>query len=766
MSVISQHIHPTFQPTPLALGVTLALGLGLTIFTPTQAYAQNDENAAEAVQELALTRVEQAKQNTATTLAPLDMRMILRSDLSESLSILPSVRVADTASSSTRQADLRPAEFSIRGAAPYQNNIRLDNASIDSFLDPANRVLPGGNPERSSVAGHSQALFIDPAFLQQLEIIDRNASASEGGFTGGVLRATTRGYQGQNSVNLSYRTTRDNWTQFHIDERQLSNFEEGAAQRVTGTPNEFQPDFDKHELSLSGATRVGQVGIFAGVSERRASTTQKRTAEIAALSDMNYFLETGHAFKPGTETELNNYSRYYTLRADILDVPYDLYATLSYSDFQEESFLINFLESDFSSEVRGLNLAVNYGNDFGATRLDANVAVGRSNNRRDALLNTQDNFRGRNFYSQVAFIGGFGSLENQQNTVSSRIDLSTPINQQLHFNYGGEIRHAKLEQQRAEDYIETAYNPPTPAQLNGLQGAVPYEDHILDRRVTYLAGDISFDTTNYDAYAEFDGELNQFYYRAGVRAGRDDWLANTNFAPRLMAGYYFGGDQDFNLEVGANRYYGKSFLSYRLNELARRNIRIEQSTNPYDPNATIVESSAADEWESNDLDTPYDNEYSISLTTHRWQGVLGTSVTRREGKQQIRTQTNPETGLKRFANSGQSETTQFDLFWRSPTYQWAASNWRVNSSLSWMDKETDAQLLSGGYLSGSDPLRDVLLGGQVISAFELPAADFALPFKAQIDITTLALNDRLLVRNAFSFSDGFEFLRRMALLNK
>lgn len=750
-----------FKLHSIALKITLAMGVTLT--ASPQLYAKQSEKgeANTELQELEVTRVEQLEtRSTDMTLAPLDMRMSLRSDLSEALSIIPSVRVEDTASSSTRQADLRPAEFSIRGAAPYQNNIRLDNASIDSLLDPANRVSPGGSPDRTSVAGHSQALFIAPEFLEQLEIIDRNASASEGGFTGGVVKATTRSYQGSNAFNISYRTTGDHWTQFHIDEQQLSKFEEGAGQLPTGTPNEFQPTFDKHEFTLSGASRIGDIGVFAGFSERRSKTVQKRAAELALMTDMDYFLKTGHVFKPGDDTTLKSHSRYYTLRADLLEVPYDLYATLSYSDFSEESFLINFANSDFTNDVQGLNLSVNYGDTIGNTRIDANVAFGQSSNKRDSYINTLDNFRGRNFYTDVAYIGGYGSLENQQTTLSTSLDLSTTLSQDLNINYGVEIRHARLKQHRPEDLVDTAYNPPTPGQINALQGTVPYEDHILERQVTYQAGDIAFNSTNFDAYAELAGEAGSFYYRTGARISHDDWLGNTNIAPRLMAGYAFGHDKDFNLEVGANRYYGKSFLSYRLNELARRNIHILQRESGYDPDSELIASTGEDEWESNNLDTPYDDEYSISLSSSRWHGVIGSSVTWREGNKQVRTKRDPETRLRRFVNSGQSETLQFDLFWRSPTYQWFNTNWRLNSGLSWMDKTTDAQLLNGGYLNAQDPLRKVLFKGDVISLYELPASDYATPVRAQLDIITLAFDDQLFVRNAFSFSNGYHYVQR------
>ena len=97
-----------------------------------------------------------------------------RSDLAEALSVIPSVRVAEGASSSRQQGDIKPAEFSIRGASPYQNRFVLDGAAVDNLIDPA-QSQRADNYTR--VAGHSQGQFIDTRFLQNIEVSDTNVSA-------------------------------------------------------------------------------------------------------------------------------------------------------------------------------------------------------------------------------------------------------------------------------------------------------------------------------------------------------------------------------------------------------------------------------------------------------------------------------------------------------------------------------------------------------------------------------------------------------------
>ena len=313
---------------------------------------------------------------------------------------------------------------------------------------------------------------------------------------------------------------------------------------------------------------------------------KKRTAERAFISDLDYFLETGNAFKHGDEDKLDSESRYFTVRADALDVPYDLYATFSFSDFSEDSFLINYLNSDFSSEVTGYNLSVNYGDDFGATRMDSTVALNLSDNSRDAQVNTLDNFKGRSLF-ETAIVGSYGDLENEQERLSASVDFDTELNENQNFLYGLEIDHVRLHQNRPEDFVSTEYYPDDSSLTTG----VPYAEHHVYREAVYGAGDIGFNETNFSAYGEIKGESESLFYSGGLRASRDAWLGNTNLAPRLSGGMYLADDESLSVEVGANRYYGKSFLSYRLRDEEKKFVTVREREETYNPDSPFNEFS-------------------------------------------------------------------------------------------------------------------------------------------------------------------------------
>lgn len=684
-----------------------------------------------------------------------EMRNAVRGDLAETLSIIPSVRVADKSSSSLQQGDIKPAEFSIRGAAPYQNKLMLDGASIDNLMDPAQRENPSNY---TSVAGHSQGIFLNTDFLSQVEVIDVNASASEGGFSGGVIKAETKSYDGESFFQISHRRTRDSWTNFHIDPAQLGEFGDGAAQAVTGVPGDFQPNFRKDQLSLQGATRIGDIGIFAGLDEKTSRIWQKQVVDI----DFDHFAQTGRIFKPSEERSLDTYSRSGVLRLDMLEQDYLLNASLAFSEYDQDTFFINYLDSDFDSRHQGLNLSVNYGQHFGDTRLDLNVSAGVSSDERYFKHDVLDQYRYTTIY-QGGIIGGYGDLESEQRTLATTLKLSTPLSDTLTFDYGGELRWLNFRQNRLNDFTYNEYTldftQPLPPQT-GLGSWSP-ADQYHAREVIYQAGEIKFNNLNAAAFTELNGDHQRFFWRTGLRLERDDWLGNTNLAPRLSAGLYLDAAKRYRITAGANRYYGKSFLAYRLRELERDLILIRSRTSP---TAEYQSVDVNRTWFYQDLDTPYDDELNLGISGPLMSGEAGLMLVERKGQRQVRTRYDATTQMYWFDNSGSSRTHQVDLYWRSTPAEWLGAYWAINTSASWMDKQTDTTYgnSSSGYLSNSNSADDeVWFEGKRILKRDLPANDFATPVSINLDLITRSGDDRLQLRNAFALTNGYRSLRNV-----
>jgi len=735
--------------------ISLALSISLSTFSG-NAFAKQENN----IQELALTKLEDSTKTDNLVLSEIDTQSTARNDLSEAISIIPSVRIANTASSSLQQSDIKPVEFSIRGAAPYQNNIQLDNATIDSFLNPAYKLSAGGTPSRTQVSGHSQSIFIDSRLLGDIEVIDSNASAKEGGFTGGVVKANTRGYEGKNTFNISHRITNDSWTEFYIDPAQVELFEDGAAQLPVGSPGQFQPSFDKSETLLSGTTRVDNIGLFVGYSEKRSETTQKQDTIFALFDDTDYFLETGNVFRRTNETRLDSKSQFFTVRADLLESSYDLYTTFAYSNYYADSFLINYADSEFQSEIKGYNLAVNYGDNFDNTRVDLVLAANISDNVRDTKLNTFDNYNGRSIYTGTALNGNFGDLENNQKVLSSDLNFITSWTEKTAFHYGLSFKYIRAEQHRAEDFVDSTYYPDSPTKLSGIAGNVAYEDHNLYREVTYGAGDIGDSINTYAAYGEITGDIDRFFYRTGLRIERDGLFNNTNIAPRFSAGFFFKEDKSLKAELGLNRYYGKSFLSYILRNEEKQFVSSRIRESRYDASSPIVAEDIIDNWLPNELKSEYDDEIVLKFSLVKNYGTFALNLISRKGKDQVRTDYNNDDKTYTYTNHGASKSSEAEVLFLSNKYNWRATSWTINGSVSIVDRESDAQYLDGGYGVSSDALEEVIFEEKKILRTELPASDFAVPLRAKIDVVTSALNDQLQVRNSFSHSNNYEYLGR------
>ena len=685
-----------------------------------------------------------------------ELRDGLRSDLAESVSVLPSVRVDNTASSSLRQGDLKPAEFSIRGAAAYQNKIELDGASIDNLLDPATKESASNYTQ---VAGHSQGLFIDTDFLQRIEVVDVNASAADGGFSGGIVRAQTQAYNGRDSLTISHRRTQDSWTEFHIDPSQEGEFSDGAAQLPTGVPGEFQPNFKKSQTSISGTTRIGDIGIFAGISEKRSRVQQLQYVDV----DLDHFFETGRIFRPSEERELETHSRYGVVRMDLLDRDYDLNASLAYSDYSEDSFLINYRDSDFDSQHNGLNLSVNFAQDLGPRRMELNIRAGVTADQRDYGENVLDQYSYTSIYD-AGIVGGYGELQNNQRTLGSTLKFTQPLGQSIIWQYGGEFNWIGYKQDRGNDFIFNRYQldftQPLPAPIS--PGSWSPTDQYLHRNVVYHAGELSFNNLNAALFSELTGEYDQFGWRVGLRAERDGWLGNTNFAPRLLLEYFLDEQRDYRISAGANRYYGKSFLSYRLREKERSMLTIRERSSP---TADFVVVEPDKEWSYTDLNTPYDDEYSLGISGPLWAGKAGLQFVHRRGREQVRSRYDSSTGIYNFTNGGSSETNQVDLIWQSNPLNWRNSRWSLLTTASWMDKSTDSTYIdgAGGYLATNNADTEVIFEGSRIKRNELPGGDLATPITANIDLITQAIGDRLYVRNSLTYTDGYEYLRNSGI---
>ncbi len=162
----------------------------------------------------------------------------------------PAVQFSNTANSSNTPGELAPENVSFHGEKFYNNNFMIDGLSNNSNINPgANKGVLDGDPDGYNPtdlpAGGTQSFWINSELIESLEVFDSNVSAKYGDFTGGVVDAKLMDPKlDKASGKISYRTSRDSWTSYHVDSSISEEF-------YSGTNLYYQPKFKKQFYSAT-----------------------------------------------------------------------------------------------------------------------------------------------------------------------------------------------------------------------------------------------------------------------------------------------------------------------------------------------------------------------------------------------------------------------------------------------------------------------------------------------------------------------------------
>ena len=141
--------------------------------------------------------------------------------INEAISILPGVQMPEQGRASTQGGEILPPNLSISGSKTYENNLIVDGINNNSLLSQLNN-----DPTSFQfVPGHPQAMSLDTSLLEEIKVYRYNIPVSYGNFTGGVVDSTTRHPDPVFWGEINYRSTRDEWTDFHIDRELREDFE-------------------------------------------------------------------------------------------------------------------------------------------------------------------------------------------------------------------------------------------------------------------------------------------------------------------------------------------------------------------------------------------------------------------------------------------------------------------------------------------------------------------------------------------------------------
>ena len=659
--------------------------------------------------------------------------------LNEKLRILPGLQLSEDYNRSTSGGEILPPNLSISGGKFYQNNFLIDGVANNNLIDPA---LKWGTDNINDTPGHPQERFLSSDLIERVTIYNSNVPARFGGFSGGVVNAVTQDPGKKFAGHLAYRTTRNQWTKFHIAEDDQKSFVEGGRE----TTDPLHPKFTKNDYAvtlnfpLSGKsgllTSWHQIDSTIPLPYLGASKEQKRQLQSYFLKYVN------------------------ELSADDL-----LKLTFNSTPYREGHFNFNVLNSDYLIKMDAFSLQGEWQHFFAAGDVQFVSAYRRSSNSRSGPKDmrtwaaTDSKDWGRLVGAKTSIEGGFGSIEKIQES----FDLKGLLHLEPISTWA--VRHeltTGFELNRTAGSFE---RPETSYAYNGAQlsSTILCEGNDFDcvekeqffaKRMIYPAGKSQAVIRQMALHGEDLLRYRRLEIRPGFRLDYNDLMEEVNLAPRFVASYDLFGSAATIFRVGANRYYGTTLLTYKLREAKipfrseSRGIDINNNLTPWI--ATTVRGVSATRFSS--LQTPYADELSIGLDQKLAGGVLNLEYVRREGRDEFsRTYSALEAdGFRYYTlnNFGQSHHERYSLAWER---RWLRHFLSFNAS--WQETTTTNEDYDTTLLS--EEINDqIWYNGELINKGDLPARNHNRPIIVNL-IWVTELPGRVVFTNHSRYRNGY-----------
>lgn len=662
-------------------------------------------------------------------------------DALDALRLLPNVNfdVNQFSAEPEDLQDLRPSDISISGGQIYDNSIRIDGVAVDNVMD-----VTGTNPFNfNEVAGAAaQTIFLDPSLIDSLEVRDSNISAQFGEFSGGVVDAKLRNPGEDFGASLRFGFENDDFVEYEVEDADLA---------AADPP----PEFTRWRLHGTIDVPVNErFGLLFGFGRSQSEVDY-------ALSE-NY----GGAFRGLRSTSDN----FLVKGVYEFDNGLKLVSSLVYSPYESEAANPNGVDNLIVSKGGGLTFKTELDGTTGvydwllrASYVDADMS-------REA---PPFNFSWSSEAPSIDFCtnrnctqGGFGDLEQYQRDYT----LEGQAGRDLfggRFNFGGEVGLVDAFKARNEEgraYSRGAYNPNTvcadasdPACIDGEIALPVYFAYLpYEANVEILQGAI---------WAEQNQSFGPVDIRAGLRASTDDYLENTNIAPRLSA--VWNVNDDWQVTAGANRYYGRNFVGYAIREQYPDFFTFERD--PTVNGDQLIYSE--DDWvltrvrrltgfRDANLDTPFSDELTVAVTFpafDRFNGIGRLKAVQRWHRDQIVRSpreeiTDTDEDGNEFtrrvffpSNAGKTDYLGLSAEW---TGSWRNTALTLNAA--WSETVNNADDL-GTYFDGFDAedlaTDFILYQGRIISLAELQEEalreNFATPFTANAALRSRWFNESL-----------------------
>lgn len=692
-------------------------------------------------------------------------------DIGSLLRINPNVQFDETSRTSRNMGEIRPADISINGGLYYQNAFMLDGASFNNDLDP---VGPASPANVQDVPSHAQGIALDTSLIGTLTVYDSNVPASYGGFNGGVVEAESRKARDAFSGSVALRMARSAWNEVHIAEPAMVDFEQSANEAQ-------QPRYDKYEVraTLEGRTSHG-LGLIGNVVRTRSVIPLRGyTAGRSSAGDDN----TKEQVRENTSA---------SLRADWSNGEgLEIGASVTYAPTDERYFIINAKNGFYDLKQGGPVASVRVNWQRGAWTWRNALSFSQLDSSRRSQVDYWKSWaRSAQMdwgVTELSAEGSWGNIDQSDRSIGYKLSLEREA---LHWGrgehrlqYGMEYRDRKAEYHRLNDHyswlsplatttctdrsgvvdVDGCSLSPVAATAGGL---VKGRGQYFSRRNIYREGFYGASNREWSVFAQDDVRLGRWSLRPGVRVDGDSLMGKTTVAPRLAMSWDAFGDRDTLFTAGINRYYGRSFFSYKLRE-GRERLQLEQrrgaSTLPW----TDVRTSPAS-YRFDQLRVPYSDEVSAGIN-QRWAGLdLNVKYVRRENRDEVLRETlpNPDAAngefanrINRYSNRGRSRSQTYTFSAGPATpLRWAGTVTNAQLTFDYTDVRRNYNDYESAYSDAFDDL--VRYDGQIMRRWDIPASAFNRPWTARLATQTRLPQAGLLWSNFLRYRGGYRGLRQ------
>lgn len=595
-------------------------------------------------------------------------------NLTDYLKDNPNVRFADSDQSGFTGGEIKPTSVSINGADTNQTAYLIDGINVNNDIDPSGELFDGSmsvNPNQSS----EQAYFFDANMLSGVTVYSSDVPAKLGGFTGGAVSAETRQYSGENRVKLRYRTTQSDWSSMQVDDNAKNIVDKATP---NGSDAEYQPEYKKNFFSIMAEQEItDDIGMVVGFSRRESDIQQSRKINPEGDIDKQAHTRLSDNF-------LANFNWTPT-------VDHSLEWGLRLSDYQEGKYYADNINGNVTDSHLAYGSTLRWNQYLGNGTLTATAAYDKFTDERDSSSNdavvTIDLDTNAN-YEQ----GGYGNSQMTQENTNLMLDYvfdSFSLADTNHvFSLGTSYRKTKYKFNRDNNVTQQ-----TIMTMGGWE--------MMNETKTVRKGTIGTQYQDYAFYAEDVIQWNNVTIRPGVRVDHDDYLENTNVAPRFVT--HWQALQDTRLNFGLNRYYGRSFASMKLaGEVLKLN---DDQTRRYE---TI-----------DSLETPYADELSVGVNQNIGNFMLTAQYVLRDNQQRITVDREKIAGenVDSYSNGSNYKVDVYTLQVSNMT-PWVVgpTQWNATLGADWL--QTDRAALN----KGTDPNQAVYLDGKLMSRSQMEQA--------------------------------------------